>query len=62
VGAEYEVNPEQVLRPVDDSRCSAYDCEFIVLARDLGVPMIASDRQLLREFPDAALSMEDFTR
>lgn len=59
-GAEYTVESERVLRLVATSRCSAYDCEFVALADDLGVPLVTSDRLVLREFPDLGRSPEAF--
>lgn len=59
-GAEYAVESEGVLRLVAASRCSAYDCEFVALADDLGVPLVTGDRQLQRDFPDVAWSPERF--
>jgi predicted nucleic acid-binding protein len=53
-GREFAVPSDRVLEAVHGSRCSAYDCEFVVLARELGVPLVTGDRQLLREFPDVA--------
>ncbi len=60
-GGEYEVASHQVLALVKESACSAYDCEFIALARDLGVPLVTVDRQILRKFPNDALSLDDYT-
>jgi predicted nucleic acid-binding protein len=55
--AEYEVPSALVMQLVNGSSCSAYDCEFIALARYLGVPLATVDRSLLREFPDTALNI-----
>jgi predicted nucleic acid-binding protein len=62
MGKEYEVTSEPVLKLVAASRCSAYDCEFVAIAQELNVPLITSDRKILTEFPNAALSMQDFAR
>jgi predicted nucleic acid-binding protein len=53
---------EQVLKLVATSRCSAYECEFVAIAQELNVPLITSDRKILTEFPNTALSMQDFAR
>ena len=42
------------------SRCSAYDCEFVALARELGIPLVTADQMVLSEFPGTAVSMEAF--
>ncbi len=57
---EYEVASHQVLNLVATSTCSAYDCEFIALARDLDIPLITSDKQILQQFPDIAISLEKY--
>ena len=57
---EYEVTSNQVLELVNISTCSAYDCEFVALARDLNVSLLSVDRQILKNFPDTALSLETF--
>lgn len=59
-GREYEVNSEQILNLATSSACSAYDCEFVALASDLGVPLVTVDRQLLQQFPRPAISPEQF--
>lgn len=49
---EHAVETEAVLRLVESSHCSAYDCEFVALAQASGSTLLTSDRELLRKFPD----------
>ena len=59
-GNEYHVSPRDVITCVMNSRCSAYDCEFVALAQYYGVPLITTDKKILREFPGIALSPDQF--
>ena len=59
-GREYEVSSYEVLRLASESKCSAYDCEFIAAANDLKAPLITVDKELLREFPSVAVSLTTF--
>jgi len=59
---EFPVDPQEVLRTAATSGCTGYDCEFVVLARRLGVPLVTEDRQVLRAFPGVAVSLEEFAR
>ena len=59
-GAEYSVESRDVLRLVTESGCSAYDCEFVALAQQLGVPLLTSDAEILKEFAQTAISLETF--
>jgi len=59
-GQEYEVSSYEVLRLASESKCSAYDCEFIAAANNLKVPLITVDNQLLQEFPAVAVSLTTF--
>lgn len=59
-GREFAVEGDTVLALAAASGRSAYDCEFVALARALGVPLVTSDRQLLASFPDTAVSMSVF--
>lgn len=56
-GAEYEVDSLSVLELVRDSDRSAYDCEFVALAKQLGTKLITMDRKLLRSFPRIAAAL-----
>ena len=60
-GREYSVLSRQVLTLASRSGCSAYDCEFVALAQDLEVPLVTSDRQILKAFPTIAVSPSAFT-
>jgi len=57
---EFRVESAEVLRLTKESGCSACDCEFVALARDLGAPLVTSDKAVLRAFPDIALAPEAF--
>ncbi|MBN1625384.1 MAG: type II toxin-antitoxin system VapC family toxin [Deltaproteobacteria bacterium] len=59
-GREYEVAPQQVLKLAVNSTCSAYDCEFIALANDLASSLVTVDKQILHQFPDIAVSLDQF--
>ncbi len=58
-GKEYEVTSLEVLSLVDRSECSAYDCEFVALARGLEVRLVTMDRKLVICFPDTAILLTD---
>jgi predicted nucleic acid-binding protein len=57
---EHRVSSPAVLEISFRSGCSAYDCEFVALALELGVPLITSDRKILRAFPRTARALRDF--
>jgi predicted nucleic acid-binding protein len=57
-GREFSVPSHQVLACVERSDCSAYDCEFVVLAEELDVMLVTSDEKLLRSFPARTRKLE----
>ena len=58
----YNVSSEKVLELACDSGCTAYDCEYVALAQELGVPLVTTDKQVLRAFPKTAVSLEKFAK
>jgi predicted nucleic acid-binding protein len=59
-GGEFAVISGDVLSLAASSACSAYDAEFVVLAREMGVPLVTTDRRLLESFPETAVSPERY--
>lgn len=59
-GREYSVVSYQVLQLAARSRCSAYDCESVALAQDLGTRLVTADRRVLAAFPSVAIAPEAF--
>jgi predicted nucleic acid-binding protein len=57
---EYFVTSENVLELAASSRCTAYDCEYVALAQQFSIPLVTADTQLIKAFPDIAISLEDF--
>lgn len=53
-GNEQMVDSRDVLRLATQSRCSAYDCEYVALAETAGVLLVTNDKQILKEFPSIA--------
>ena len=62
VDREVPVATSRVLELADQSTCSAYDCEFVALAVELGTPLVTDDRRLQKAFPEIAVSMREFVR
>ena len=61
-GREYSVDARKVLELAYRSNCSAYDCEFVALAQDLGVKLVTTDKQILKAFPEVAVSLVGFAK
>ena len=59
-GREYDIASMDVLELVKESSCSAYDCEFMALARELDILLVTVDKQILRDFPKDAISLDEF--
>jgi len=59
-GDQVPVATPDVLELAERSGCTAYDCEFVSLAKELDAMLVTSDRQVLAAFPETAVSPEAF--
>ena len=59
---EYSVNSTDVLALASESGCSAYDCEFVSLAKSLNLKLITGDKKLIQMFPEIAMTAGDYLR
>jgi len=57
---EYVVDSISVLSLAKKSGCTAYDCEFIALAKSLKIKLITADKKLIRSFPEIAMKASDY--
>ncbi len=58
--SEYSVSSVDVLTLAAETECSAYDCEFVSLAKSLGVKLITSDRKVIKHFPETAMTARSY--
>ncbi len=59
-GHEFQTPSDKVIDLVSKSKCSAYDCEFVALAKDLGLKLVTADKEVLREFPGNTVALSHF--
>lgn len=59
---EFTVRSEAVFDRVGDSRRSAYDCEFVALASELGISLVTTDAPVIKEFPQIAVHLRDYLK
>jgi predicted nucleic acid-binding protein len=59
-GREYTVRSAGILDCAGQSKRSAYDCEFVALAQDLGIRLLTTDESIINDFPKIALHLRDF--
>jgi predicted nucleic acid-binding protein len=58
---EYEVDSAGVLDLIDRCDCSAYDCEYVALAIQLGARLVTMDTRVLRAFPKVAAPLSSMS-
>ncbi len=43
-----------------ERKCDIYDCEYIALAQELGAGLVTEDHQILEQFPELGISLNQF--
>lgn len=59
-GSEHSGHSSEILAVAGRTKLSAYDCEYVSLAAQLGAVLVTEDREILRAAPGIARSMADF--
>ena len=59
-GNEYEINSNRVIQLAKESGCSAYDCEFVSLAKSTDCKLVTEDKKVIRTFPTIAMNAKTF--
>ncbi len=57
---EYAVPSDDLLELTGRYNISVYDGEYVVLAQQLGVPLVTFDRAVRTTFPNTAVSAQDY--
>ena len=59
---EFAVPSDDILELSFHHNITAYDGEFVVLAKQLEVSLVTFDKAVLKAFPNVAISAEDFLK
>ncbi len=59
---EYIVTSISVLELTQKTKFSAYDAEFVVLAKNLGVKLVTMDKNILKAVPKVAVTPREFVK
>jgi len=54
------VASHEVMMLVNQSGCTAYDCEYVAVALKRTLPLITFDQEVLKKFPGIAYNVEEF--
>lgn len=57
---DFSVNPVETFRAAQTYDLSAYDAQFVTLARNFGIRLLTADRRVLRNASSIAISPADF--
>jgi predicted nucleic acid-binding protein len=60
-GREILPPSDLVLDLVATSDCSAYDCEYVALAKHLDIKLVTGDHKIFHSFPETAIELDAFS-
>lgn len=49
-----------IFRITQGSGCTTYDAEYVWLAREMNIPLVTADKEVLAAFPSIAIAIETF--
>ena len=55
---EFEPDSNDVLELANLCSLSAYDCEYIVLARQLSLKLVTNDKKIIQQFPQDTIDLK----
>jgi predicted nucleic acid-binding protein len=56
----HHMTDQEVFAVLQESALSAYDAEYVALARRLGCSLVTTDKQVLDHYPNLATRLRDF--
>lgn len=59
--SEREIDPSTILEIVAKNKITAYDAQYIALAKTEGLVLVTEDKELLKKFPDETTSLTRFS-
>ncbi len=59
---EQLISSDAVLELAAKSRCTAYDCEYVALAKEMALLLVTFDKDVIRDFPRIAALPQNFLR
>ncbi len=54
------INVDYVFNAIENSTLSTYDCNFVGLSNETGLPLLTEDKKILTQFSTNAVSMEKY--
>ncbi len=56
----HPVTDQEVFAVIQESPLSAYDAEYVALAKRLGCSLVTTDKQILEHYPNLATRLQEF--
>lgn len=62
INREFNVPTKEVLSIIKNSKLSSYDSEFVALSQIRDIKMVTLDKEIPKEFPRIAFTLDDFIK